>query len=797
MIINFKLIIRNLAQSKSNTLLNIIGLAIGFACSLAAIVWIKNEFSYDKYLPEADRTYRLTFETTTAGNTLHFARCWEKWISQIPSSFPQIEELVRLAPYRHTALKVNENRFYSDRVFATDSNFFKVFGIDMLSGKAENVLGEPYSAVITSSVSNKCFGNANPVGQTIFMSGEYDTKMVPFTVKGIMKDTPPNSHIHFDVITSFVNPQEAPAWAYVYLLLKRNVTPDEVLAGLPSFIKTVEKNNDQRVFTPYLQKLTDIHLLSNKDREVEQNGNMPAIYLFAVIALILLLVSWVNFYNLNKARMLTLEKQIRIQRILGSEKRFIIAQSVAESAICVAVALALAFILLEWSGQYANSISGNNLVSIRFTDLIKIRGPICWISLISVTAGSLPVILYSVRSRRLVTGFKELPHHAGLRFTSYGILMTVQFCLSIILLVAAITIYQQKEFIFSGSLGKMSSNILVFKKLNWEVRFKYNAFRNRALQNPLIKNITASMEEPTGETLDALQVESSAIDESHKDKPLYVLPVEDNFIDFFGLPLVAGRNFPKFNPDRKGEDYILNETAVKYLGWNPQEAIGRPLKIRFDSPDIFYGGTVIGVVKDFNFNSLKKEIKPYALFQKPIFYLSFLVQVDSLRKEEAIMSLKEIWEQELPDYPFHYEFISDVYKSAYQKELTQAKLTAFFSILAIIIICIGLFSVTSVLVARRTKEIGIRKVNGASVLNILSMLNSDFMKWFAIAFIIACPVAWFAMHKWLQNFVYRTEIKGWVFAVAGITVLTVTLITVCLQSWNAATRNPVEALRYE
>jgi putative ABC transport system permease protein len=375
--------------------------------------------------------------------------------------------------------------------------------------------------------------------------------------------------------------------------------------------------------------------------------------------------------------------------------------------------------------------------------------------------------------------------------------MTVQFCLSIILLVAAITIYQQKEFIFSGSLGKMSSNILVFKKLNWEVRFKYFAFRNRALQNPLIKNITASMEEPTGETLDALQVESSAIDESHKDKPLYVLPVEDNFIDFFGLPLVAGRNFPKFNPDRKGEDYILNETAVKYLGWNAQEAIGRPLKIRFDSPDVFYGGTVIGVVKDFNFNSLKKVIKPYALFQKPIFYLSFLVQVDSLRKEEAIMSLKEIFEQELPDYPFHYEFISDVYKSAYQKELTQAKLTAFFSILAIIIICIGLFSVTSVLVARRTKEIGIRKVNGASVLNILSMLNSDFMKWFAIAFIIACPVAWYAMYQWLRNFVYRTEIKGWVFAVAGLTVLTVTLITVCLQTWKAVTRNPVEALRSE
>ena len=472
MLINLKLITRNLLQSKSNTLLNIFGLSIGFACAFAVIIWIKNEFSYDKYLPDADRTYRLTFETSTAGNTLHFARCWEKWISQLPAVFPQIEELVRLAPYRHTALKVGENRFYSDRVFATDSNFFKVFGIDLLSGKAENVLGEPYSAVITSSVANKCFGNTNPIGQAINMSGEYDTKMILFTIKGIMKDTPLNSHIHFDVITSFTNPREAPSWAYVYLLLKRNVTPDEVLAGLPSFIKTVEKNDDQRIFTPYLQKITDIHLLSNKDREVEPNGNMSGIYLFAGIAVVLLLVSWVNYYNLNKARMMTLQKQIHIQRIMGSDYRFIIAQSVTESAICVFLSLVLSFILLDSSGQLAESLSGNRVLSPGFKDIRYIWTFVIVISVISVLAGSLPVILHSLKGLRSLTGLKEVPQHTGLRFSSYGILMTVQFCLSIILMVSAITIYRQKEFIFSGSLGKMSSDILVFKKQNWEIRIQ-------------------------------------------------------------------------------------------------------------------------------------------------------------------------------------------------------------------------------------------------------------------------------------------------------------------------------------
>jgi putative ABC transport system permease protein len=364
-------------------------------------------------------------------------------------------------------------------------------------------------------------------------------------------------------------------------------------------------------------------------------------------------------------------------------------------------------------------------------------------------------------------------------------------------MVSAITISKQNNFMLSRSLGEMSSDILTFKNQNWESRSKYNAIHNKAMQNPLIKSFTATMDEPSGETLDALQVESSGIKDSQEEKRLFVMSVEDNFLDFFKIPLVSGRNFSTFNLNRKGEDYILNETALKRLGWTPDEAIGQPFKIVFDTPDIFYGGTVVGVVRDFNFTTVKQEIKPYVFFQKPIFYLCFLIKVDSARKDEAIADLKKIWDEELPDYPFQYEFLSDLYRSAYSKEISQAKMTAFFSILAIIIICFGLFSVTSVLVARRTREIGIRKVNGAKVMDVMAMLNSGFIKWVLIAFVIAFPVAMYAMNKWLQNFAYRTEIKWWVFVVSGITVLAVALFTVSLQSWRAATRNPVEALRYE
>ena len=795
--LNVKLIVRSLIKDKGYPFLNIIGLAIGFACAFAVLAWIKNEFSYDKTLSGSDRIYRLTFETNTSGNRLHFARCWKTWVSQLPGTFPQIEEVVWLEPSLHTAIKVGENKFYSDRVFATDSNFLKVFDIDILAGDPQNMLKEPHSALISSSLAQKCFDTVNPVGQTIFLSGEYDDQMVPYYVKGIMQDSPIESHIHFDVITSVVRPLEIPGWAYVYLLLKPGIKPDEILAVFPSFIKKLEKVNDQVKFTPYLQKISDIHLFSAKDREVEPNGNITYVYLFTLIALILMLISWVNYYNLSKARLLILHKQLRTQRIIGADKRSLVIHSLAESGFYVFLALFLAIFILDFVRIPANSFLGFNLMPNGYSDLISIWPLIFAILIISVISGSLPLIQNILTRQKSLTSLKETPDQTAPRLSSYGMLMIAQFSLSIGLMIAAITIYQQKEKMISSSMGKMSSDILVFKKQNWEIRSKYNAFRDQALQNPLIKNFTASIEEPAGETVDAWNIESSAIDENLKDKQLFVLSVEDNFLDFFRIGLMTGRNFSHFNPDRKGEDYILNEAAVKKLGWTPENAIGKPFKINFPVPDFFYGGNVVGVVHDFNFNTLKQEIKPYVLFQKPSFYQCFLVDVIPAQKKEAISYLKSIWEKELPDYPFQNEFISDLYNTAYRKEFTQAKVTAVFSILAIVVICLGLFSVTSVLVAKRTKEIGIRKVNGARVKDMIFMLSSEFLIWFAIAIPIACSVAWFAMHKWLQNFVYRTDIKWWFFVLSGVVVLSVSMLTVCLKSLRAATRNPVEAIRYE
>jgi len=794
--LNFRLILRNLFRIKSFAILNITGLAIGLACSIVVIVWVKKELSYDKHLPDSDRIYRLTFETNFNGNRIHFARCYESWIWEMPKIFPQIEEMVRLEPYRQTAIKAGENKFYSDRIFSTDTNFFKVFNIGLVTGDFEKALKEPYSAVISESLAKKCFGNKNPLGQPLLLSGEQDTKFITFFIKGVMKDNPARSHIHFDVLTSFANPEQPPYWAYIYILLKKNTDANEVLKQFPAFLKEVTKDSERKSYTPFLQRITDIHLFSNKDREIEDNGNITGIYLFSVITLVLLLVSWVNYYNLNRARLFTLKKQINVQLITGANNRLIISQSLTESAISVALSLILAIILLDLAGKPSMSVFGFNILPGGYSDLTNNWLIISAILIISLFAGSLPLIIYMATGGNS-PGFRENRIKKIRGLSSYGILMPAQICLSVILLVSAITIYEQNSYMLSRSLGEMSSDILTFPHQNWESRSKYTAIRNRAMQNPLIKSFSAAMEEPSGESLDALRIETSGLKDTLGVRELFVMPVEDNFFDLFKIPLIAGRNFSLFNPERKGEDYILNETAVKRLGWTPEEAIGKPFKIIFDTPEIFFGGTVVGVVRDFNFSTVKQEIKPYVLFQKPIFYVCFLVRVDSERKEEAIAGLKKIWNEELPDYPFQYEFLDDVYKAAYSKEISQARITAFFSVLTIIIICFGLFSVTSVLVAGRTKEIGIRKVNGAKVSDVMILLNSGFVKQGVIAFVIACPAAWYAMYKWLQNFVYRTEIKWWVFAVAGIVVFSVTLITVSLQCLKTATKNPVEALRYE
>jgi putative ABC transport system permease protein len=419
---------------------------------------------------------------------------------------------------------------------------------------------------------------------------------------------------------------------------------------------------------------------------------------------------------------------------------------------------------------------------------------------VSLLIGCIPVTIFMIKLKSSVSLLNTASTGRSNKPSSFfrKTLIVFQFTLTIILIISAFIINLQGNYILNHQAGAKQDSILVIKLFNQDILSRYSLLKSELLKSPYIKEATATFEEPYDQTMDAMGFETDGIKEENKDKILWVYSADDNFFKFNEIPIIAGSDFPTFDENLKKEYYILNETAVKELGWTPEEAVGKPFKLKFFYGDnVIYGGNIVGVVKDFNLNTLHHEIKPFVFFQKEIWFWVMLVKVDMQHRTQAMNFIKQKWEMVSPDYPLSYEYNSDVFFAAYKKEIIQSRLTWFFSFLAIIISCMGLFAISSIIILRRTKEIGIRKVNGAAISEIVRMLSVEFTRGVIFAFCIATPIAWYAMSKWLQNFVYKTELSWWIFILSGFIALCIALLTVSWQSWNAARRNPVEALRYE
>ena len=431
--------------------------------------------------------YRLTFETTSSGNSIHFARCWEPWISKIPASFPQTEELVRLAPLRHTTLKSDESKIYTDRIFATDSNFFKIFSVGLVYGTPESVLNKQYSAVLSFSLSRKLFGKTNPVGKAILLAGEFDEKMIPYTITGVMNDSPENSHIHFDIVTSFVNPNESPEWAYVYILLKKGASTNNILSGMPAFIKENEKSSGQIEFKTNLQNIKDIHLYSEKDREVEPTGTISGIYLLITVAVVLLIISLVNYFNLNKTRLLALKKQLNILRIHGSGDFNIIIQVITESVISTIISLILSVIIMDSLNNGIIPVPGilrsSNLLA-SLTDTWSVIGIVL---IAAIITGSSPFIIYILKNRTSAMTSEKKLFQGKPGNISYAILITFQLTLSIILISLSIIIYKQKGLVQEKSLGENEIRHSCFQKPELGNQVKVQLFQIQSSAMSLYK----------------------------------------------------------------------------------------------------------------------------------------------------------------------------------------------------------------------------------------------------------------------------------------------------------------------
>ncbi|MFC2125729.1 ABC transporter permease [Bacteroidota bacterium] len=789
---SIKLAFRNLWKNRIYTLINIFGLVIGLITFTYIILWSKYELSYDKHYPKSNRVYRISVEINEpGGRKIHFARCSQNWINHIPDYFPEIESMTRFGLLRRTAIKLDDTRFYTDNAYYCDSTVFKVFGLEVNVGDPAFLLRDPGTMIISGNLLSK-LPDHNIIGRDIELSGTQDTAFHKHEVNGIFNSLPKNSHFHPDVLIAFNNPNEYYGWAYYYVLLHKEVDINQLRNKTDVFMKKYVPEHQRKISKIHFQSVQDIHLHSHKDREIENNYSYQLVMTFLFIGFIVYLLAIFNFVNLNLSLNSNRLKGYIINRIVGAMKRDLFVQMLAESVLTILIAASVSVV---FSFLFIQK-SSPEFFQIRIHYLVGFL-----ISVIILT--SILVVIPSwiqLNSQKITTrsGLK-IPERGT--FNMFGlkrILVILQFSISIILIVSAIHIHRQNSFLMSNRLGTNSGPVLVIKGLNWIVKDRYFALKEQLLKSPYILDVTASSEEPSGRVRDAMDFDLSGFANEEKQLKLGVFVTDDNYLPFFNIPLVAGRNFSPYNKDQKKEDYILNETAVKYLGYeSPDEVIGNDLKMKFPLDGIFHGGKVVGVTRDFNLSTMHHRIQPLAIFQKDIWFWNFIIKLDSASIQEGIQYTADSWNDLLPDYAFDYSFSDDLFLKAYEHEHNQASLSRILTLLAVILAVLGLFGLSSLMIEQRTKEIGIRKVNGASAGQIIVLLQRQFSIWVLLSFILGFPSAYLVMEKWGQRYAYNIPISIWIFLLAGIITVFLCLFTISWRSIQAARKNPVDTLRYE
>lgn len=796
-----KIAVRNLRKNWVYTFINIAGLTVGLVCLVIIGLWIKYELSYDRFEKNHDRIYRLTVEINQEnGIHSHFARSGQKWINQLPGSFPAIESMARFSPLKKTAVKYDEIKFNNSNVFQADAEALDIFSIRLIEGDPDKVLKGPQKIILAKSIADRYFKGIDIVGKMIGMAGIFDTTFVDYQVAGIFRDFPQNSHLHPQILVSMDNPKEFYGWAYTYLLLHKGSSPNDITANFGSFAEKYLKDDEKSTSTIHLQKLSRIHLYSDKDREIESNGDIKLVVFFGIIGIIIFGLALINYVNLSLAMIFRRKKNLVINKVFGAKLQHVFGGFFTESLLLFILSvIASAILLLNFGQFFSGFIPAGYLIQ----NLGLLSGFIFVLVLAASVIVSMPQLLFVVKPFSFSHEF--FPQKTGLirmlnsRRTGIRRLLVIsQFTASVILIICAIYFTRQKNYMMNHRLGNSSEPVVLLGNLNWQVKDRYFQFRNLALQDHHVKSVTGAMQAPSTQILDAMPFTMSGMSSEQKNQALYVSPVDNNFFDFFKIKLIAGHDFTRVSRDSLREEYILNETALHYLGYNdPSEIIGREFKPTFNMKGIFNGGTIVGVVRDFCYSTMKTRIKPLVFFQKPIWYWNFMVKIDSVNTGEGIRYLKSVWDKVYPEYVFDYSFNDQSYNTVYKKEITQARLSRLFMVLAMIIATLGLFGLASISTEQRTKEIGIRKVVGAASKDIVLLLNREFTVWVGISVAIALPAAWYLMDRWSTTYAYHAPLSWWIFALAGLSVILVAWITVSYRTVKASKKNPVEVLRQE
>ncbi|MFC2157004.1 ABC transporter permease [Acidobacteriota bacterium] len=790
-----KITLRAIKRHTGFSLINLFGLALGMACCVLILLFVQSELSYDRFHENSDRIYRVTREWLNEDGTssLHLGHVAPPIAPLLLNDFPELLHAVRIQ--KTSLLCSYENKhFVEDDLLIADWDFFKVFSFPLIVGNPETALKDPFSVVITQKIAKKYFGDEDPIGKTLMLDSRISAR-----VSGVISDAPYNSHFHYDLIVSMSSliklygQNEFQSWSSnnyaTYLLFPEDYSAQRLENKLPTFLDKHQGENAHKRNILHLQSLSSIHLHSHLDSEVEGNSDITYVYVFSAIAIFILLIACINFMNLSTARSSIRAKEIGMRKVVGAYRSQVIRQFLSESVILAFIALVLALVMV-WI-----TLPSFSRFVVRDLSLNILQNPSLLLGLLGISlfvgfvSGSYPAFyLSSFRPVTVLKGSRGQKSHGSIFRTA---LVVFQFIISVILIISVGVVQKQLKYSQDRRLGFNKDQVVVLPETS-AMRGKHEDIRNQLLSNPSIIGVTGSRRVPSGRLLDSA---GSRVISGNSLQPItfriaYVC-VDYDFFSTYEMELAAGRDFSREYSTDASEGFILNETAVQRIGWTAEEAIGQTFQ---------YGrrkGRVVGVMKDFHFESLHQQISPMVFYISPSDYRQMSVRLSPDNIPAVLAFLERKWAEYQPNYPFSYSFIDERFEQLYQTEQRLGQIIRAFSVLAIIIACLGLFGLAAFTAEHRTKEIGIRKVMGASVLNLIFLLTSQYTRWVLLANLIAWPLAYFLMKTWLQSFAYRTSISVGVFLASGIAAVVIAILTVSYQSIKAALSNPVDTLHYE
>lgn len=802
----FKIALRNLRKNPGYSFINIFGLALGMGVSILILLYVQYELSYDTYHENSDRIVRVSREwfNQNGETSLHLGHVAPPFGPLLEQDFEgTVQEAVRFFQVS-PLIRYEDKSFVENRFFFADPEVFEVFSWEMIKGDPTTALTYPDGIVLTESMAAKYFGDEDPMGKPL--EGQIGGMNLQFQVQGIVEDIPENSHFGFYFLASmepviqFYGGMEQMMQNYgsnnfaTYLLLPEGYDYQKLESQLPALI---DRHMGEHGGVPASQgtqlnlwPLTDIHLHSNLDSEIEANGNIEYVYLYTAIALFILLIACINFMNLSTARSAKRAVEVGLRKVVGADRSSLIKQFIGESMILATIGLVGAVLLVMLILPYFNNFLNINLDLNFLQNLSQLTGLIGVVLFVGLVAGSYPAFFLSgFQPAKVLKGsFKAAGAHQRFR----SVLVVTQFTISIALIACMAIVYNQLEFMRTKDLGFDRENIVVLPSSN-QITSNYENVRQRLLGHPGILNVSVSSRVPSGRLLDSQDTQAEVNGELQQiNTRIADIHVSHNFMETFGIKLVAGRDFDINLASDSTEAFILNEAAVKAIGWtNPEVAIDKEFR---------YGGRsgrIIGVTNDFNFESLHQSIAPIVFLIPQDRIRNVAVKVRGNMRSEMLEYLEEQWATLRPGFPFTYYFVEENFDQQYASEERLGQVFGYFSLLAVIIAALGLFGLASFTAQQRIKEIGIRKVLGAKVSQIVMLLSQKFTILVIIAFALAVPIAWFAMKQWLQEFAYQIDISLWSFVMAGGLAILVAWLTISYQSIKAAVVNPVESLRSE